>query len=49
MQESGIDGLVITTNIDIGSDTPSVQQRAAIIRRWSELPFAMSGGFGPSD
>ncbi|MBV9691894.1 MAG: orotidine 5'-phosphate decarboxylase [Ktedonobacteraceae bacterium] len=49
VQKAGVDGLVITTNIDIGSDTPSAEQRAAIIRRWSELPLAVSGGFSPYD
>ncbi|MFI6309776.1 orotidine 5'-phosphate decarboxylase / HUMPS family protein [Nocardia fusca] len=49
MERTGIDGFVVTTNIDLGVGSTHPLATAAEIRRCSQLPVAVSGGFSPGD
>ncbi|MEV3965222.1 orotidine 5'-phosphate decarboxylase / HUMPS family protein [Nocardia sp. NPDC050193] len=50
MERTGIDGFVVTTNIDLGiRGDHHPLDTAAEIRRYSQLPVAVSGGFDPDD
>ncbi len=50
MEREGVDAFVVTTNIDLGvAWGPYPLERAAALRRWTQLPVAVSGGFGPTD
>ncbi|MBL0886907.1 orotidine 5'-phosphate decarboxylase / HUMPS family protein [Myceligenerans indicum] len=49
MARAGIDGLVVTTNIDLGPGGREPLERARQIRAWSQLPVAVSGGFTAAD
>jgi 3-keto-L-gulonate-6-phosphate decarboxylase len=49
MERTGVDGFAITTNIDLGVAGPQPLERARILRSWTRLPVAVSGGFGPAD
>jgi 3-keto-L-gulonate-6-phosphate decarboxylase len=48
-QDSGVDGFVVTTNIDLGMHGPYPIQVASRLRRWTELPIAASGGFSETE
>lgn len=45
VQAAGVDGFVVTTNIDVGMHGPYPLHLASRIRRWTELPVGASGGF----
>lgn len=49
MENAGVDGFTVTTNIDlgVGTDHPLTATRA--IREWTQLPVAVSGGFSVTD
>jgi 3-keto-L-gulonate-6-phosphate decarboxylase len=49
MVRAGVDGFVVTTNIDIGPAGRHPLRRAEQIRHWTRLPVAVSGGFTASD
>ena len=49
MERTGVDGFAITTNIDIGVAGPHPLDHARILRSWTRLPVAVSGGFGTAD
>lgn len=49
MEECGVDGFVLTENIDIGTSGPFIGESAENLRRWTELPIALSGGFDLPD
>ncbi|MBF6456027.1 orotidine 5'-phosphate decarboxylase / HUMPS family protein [Nocardia cyriacigeorgica] len=49
MERTGIDGFVVTTNIDLGVGSNHPLATAAAVRRYSQLPVAVSGGFSPGD
>lgn len=49
MERVGVDGFSITTNIDLGVAGRHPLAKARIIRSWTQLPVAVSGGFGPTD
>ncbi|RAY15003.1 hypothetical protein DPM19_09640 [Actinomadura craniellae] len=49
MERAGIDGFVVTTNIDLGVGGTRPLAAARTIRACSELPVAVSGGFGIAD
>lgn len=49
MTRAGVDGLVVTTNIDLGPGGREPLQRARQIRTWTQLPVAVSGGFTAAD
>ncbi|MGH8909472.1 MAG: orotidine 5'-phosphate decarboxylase / HUMPS family protein [Egibacteraceae bacterium] len=49
MERVGVDGLAITTNIDLGVRGRHPLEKARAIRNWTRLPVAVSGGFGPTD
>lgn len=49
MERTGVDGFAVTTNIDLGAAGPHPLERAEILRTWTKLPVAVSGGFGTTD
>ncbi len=49
MERAGIDGLTVTSNIDIGVGVGHPLARARALRSWSRLPVAVSGGFSMTD
>lgn len=49
MERAGIDGLTVTTNIDIGIGSTAPLDVARHLRSWTELPVAVSGGFSTTD
>ncbi|MCW6003746.1 HEAT repeat domain-containing protein [Micromonospora sp. CPCC 205371] len=49
MERVGVDGFSITTNIDLGVAGRHPLAKARIVRSWTRLPVAVSGGFGPTD
>lgn len=49
MERSGVDGFAVTTNIDLGVAGPQPLEHARILRSWTRLPVAVSGGFGIAD
>jgi 3-keto-L-gulonate-6-phosphate decarboxylase len=49
MERAGIDGLTVTTNIDLGIAGRDPLNSARILRSWTQLPVAITGGFSPSD
>lgn len=49
MERIGVDGFAITTNIDLGAAGPHPLERADTLRTWTQLPVAVSGGFGTTD
>lgn len=49
MARAGVDGLVVTTNIDLGPGGREPLLRARQIRAWTRLPVAVSGGFTAAD
>ena len=49
MARAGVDGLVVTTNIDLGPGGREPLLRAHQIRAWTHLPVAVSGGFTAAD
>lgn len=49
VERAGVDTLVVTTNIDHGSRGDDPLERARLLRSWSCLPVAVSGGFSLHD
>ncbi|MFE9328124.1 orotidine 5'-phosphate decarboxylase / HUMPS family protein [Nocardia sp. NPDC052278] len=49
MERTGIDGFVVTTNIDLGVGSDHPLATARTIRSYSQLPLAVSGGFSTAD
>jgi len=49
MERTGIDGFVVTTNIDLGVGGNHPLATAKTIRTCSQLPVAVSGGFSTAD
>ncbi|MFG1744849.1 hypothetical protein ACGFJ4_11805 [Micromonospora chalcea] len=49
MEGPGVDGFDITTNIDLGVADFHPLDQAQLIRSWTKLPVAVSGGFEPTD
>ncbi|MGH3612491.1 MAG: orotidine 5'-phosphate decarboxylase / HUMPS family protein, partial [Pseudonocardia sp.] len=49
MEREGVDAFVVTTNVDLGLRGGHPLDRARLLRAWTELPVAVSGGFGPTD
>lgn len=49
MERVGVDGFVITTNIDLGVRGRQPLAKARLIRSWTRLPIAVSGGFSVTD
>lgn len=49
MERTGIDGFVVTTNIDLGVGSNHPLDTARTIRSRSQLPVAVSGGFSATD
>lgn len=49
MERAGVDGFAITTNIDLGVAGFHPLDQAQLIRSWTKLPVAVSGGFEPAD
>jgi 3-keto-L-gulonate-6-phosphate decarboxylase len=49
MERAGVDGFAITTNIDLGVAGFYPLDQAQLIRSWTKLPVAVSGGFEPTD
>jgi 3-keto-L-gulonate-6-phosphate decarboxylase/transcriptional regulator with XRE-family HTH domain len=49
MERAGVDGFAVTTNIDLGVEGHHPFGRAREVRRYSQLPVAVSGGFAPAD
>ncbi|MEV4515598.1 orotidine 5'-phosphate decarboxylase / HUMPS family protein [Dactylosporangium sp. NPDC049525] len=49
MERAGVDGFVVTTNIDLGVRGRRPLDLSRQIRLWSRLPVAVSGGFSASD
>ncbi len=49
MERAGVDGLAITTNIDLGVRGRHPLEKARAIRGWTRLPVAVSGGFDLCD
>jgi 3-keto-L-gulonate-6-phosphate decarboxylase len=49
MERTGVDGFAITANIDLGVAGPHPLERARTLREWTQLPVAVSGGFGTAD
>lgn len=49
MEECGVDGFVLTGNIDLGTSGPFIGESAENLRRWTELPIGVSGGFDLPD
>lgn len=49
MERTGVDGFVVTTNIDLGVGGNHPLAPARMIRACSQLPVAISGGFSAAD
>jgi 3-keto-L-gulonate-6-phosphate decarboxylase len=49
MERAGVDGLAVTTNIDLGIAGRDPLNSARILRSWTQLPVAITGGFSPTD
>ncbi len=49
MEHVGVDGFAITTNIDLGVAGRHPLASAKMIRAWTRLPVAVSGGFSATD
>ncbi|WIX85737.1 orotidine 5'-phosphate decarboxylase / HUMPS family protein [Amycolatopsis sp. DG1A-15b] len=49
MERVGVDGLTVTTNIDIGIGSTAPLDVARELRTWTALPVAVSGGFSATD
>lgn len=49
MERVGVDGFAVTTNIDIGVGGRHPLAKARMIRTWTRLPIAVSGGFSATD
>ncbi|WP_051173879.1 orotidine 5'-phosphate decarboxylase / HUMPS family protein [Amycolatopsis orientalis] len=49
MEHAGIDGLTVTTNIDVGIGSSTPLDAARELRAWTRLPVAVSGGFSTAD
>lgn len=49
MERIGVDGFAITTNIDLGVAGPHPLEQARLLRSWTKLPVAVSGGFDIAD
>ncbi|WP_123809763.1 hypothetical protein [Micromonospora globispora] len=49
MERAGVDGLTITTNIDLGVGGRDPMSAATTLRRWTQLPVSVSGGFSATD
>ncbi|WP_217137092.1 orotidine 5'-phosphate decarboxylase / HUMPS family protein [Streptomyces sp. AC558_RSS880] len=49
MEQAGVDGFAITTNIDIGVGSNHPLARSQALRSWTRLPVAVSGGFSSTD
>lgn len=49
MERIGVDGFVVTTNIDLGVGGDHPLAVARTIRTCSQLPVTVSGGFSPAD
>ena len=49
MERAGVDGFTITTNIDLGVGGRGPLDAAGLVRSWTRLPVAVSGGFGATD
>lgn len=49
MERAGIDGLTVTTNIDVGIGSTTPLDVARELRTWTALPVSVSGGFSTTD
>ncbi|MBN1172998.1 MAG: HEAT repeat domain-containing protein [Micromonosporaceae bacterium] len=49
MERAGVDGFAITTNIDLGVAGFHPLDQVQLLRSWTKLPIAASGGFEPMD
>lgn len=49
VERVGVDALVVTTNVDHGHRGSQPLDRARQLRTWTQLPIAVSGGFGGTD
>ncbi|SCE95628.1 3-keto-L-gulonate-6-phosphate decarboxylase [Micromonospora echinospora] len=49
MERAGVDAFAITTNIDLGVAGNHPLDQAELLRSWTQLPVAVSGGFEPTD
>lgn len=49
MERAGVDGFVVTTNIDLGVGGNHPLETARTIRACTQLPVAVSGGFSTAD
>lgn len=49
MEHVGVDGFAITTNIDLGVGGRAPLASAKMVRAWTRLPVAVSGGFSTTD
>ncbi|MGH3839035.1 MAG: hypothetical protein ACRDSF_25560, partial [Pseudonocardiaceae bacterium] len=49
MEHVGVDGFAITTNIDLGVAGRHPLTSAEMVRTWTRLPVAVSGGFSTTD
>jgi 3-keto-L-gulonate-6-phosphate decarboxylase len=49
MERTGIDGFVVTTNIDLGVGVHPPLSRVRAVRACTSLPIAVSGGFSATD
>lgn len=49
MERAGVDGFAVTTNIDLGVAAFHPLDQAQLLRSWTKLPIAVSGGFEPMD
>ncbi|HZD15461.1 MAG TPA: orotidine 5'-phosphate decarboxylase / HUMPS family protein [Pseudonocardiaceae bacterium] len=49
MERTGVDGFTVTTNIDLGVGGHGPLDVAGLVRGWTRLPIAVSGGFGATD
>jgi 3-keto-L-gulonate-6-phosphate decarboxylase len=49
MEREGVDAFVVTTNVDHGVRGRHPLEQAQLLRSWTELPVAVSGGFGAQD
>ncbi|MFD6321735.1 hypothetical protein ACFWOL_02445 [Streptomyces sp. NPDC058442] len=49
MEQAGVDGFAITTDIDIGVGSNHPLARSQSLHSWTRLPVAVSGGFSSTD
>ncbi|GGK34696.1 hypothetical protein GCM10010124_29200 [Pilimelia terevasa] len=49
MERAAVDGLAVTTNIDLGVGGVDPLAAARTLRAWTQLPVSVSGGFSPAD